>query len=45
MKRFVSAILITACLWNIDNLGSHPQPSLAQTQATETLSYSFYGKL
>lgn len=44
MKRFVSAILITACLWNIDNLGSHPQPSLAQTQPTEALSYSFYGK-
>ncbi|MEQ9356735.1 hypothetical protein [Coleofasciculus chthonoplastes] len=44
MKRFVSAILITACLWNIDNLGSHPQASLAQTKPTEALSYSFYGK-
>ncbi|MFB8788077.1 MAG: hypothetical protein U7123_04350 [Potamolinea sp.] len=41
VKRLVSSIFITSCLWAIANLSSVPQPSQGRTQVSSP-SNQFY---
>lgn len=46
MKRLVSSIFLTGCLWGASNLPSYPQPpqAMAQVPTSNNLFYTFYGQ-